>query len=151
MAASQISRLCLAGLGLALAATTSCASGADIDGPITYVPTGGFSGRGDGSTELRVEPDGTLSRPGPSGGSQRATLERATLDDLHRKVLAAEFPGLQSFYACSCADDFVYAIGVQISGMQYSVQAHELAPPPPRLRIVIDTFHDIGELPLDWH
>jgi hypothetical protein len=151
MLAPQILRVCLLGSGLAIAATTSCASGADIDGPITYLPTGGFTGRGDGSTELRVDLDGTLSRPGPSGGSQTATLDRATRDDLHRKVLGAEFPGLQSSYTCSCADDFVYAIGVQIGGMQYTVQAHQMAPPPPRLQIVIDAFHDIGELALDWH
>ncbi len=134
----------------AVGAVGGCSS-STIDGPITYLSTGGFTGTGDGTAELRVEVDGTVARTKSGGGSETATLDTATLDALHDKILAARFPTLAPLYPSDTADDFIYSVSAQVDGTTYVVAAHQMAPPPAPLQVVIDALGDIGELPLDWH
>lgn len=122
----------------------------NVDGPIDYRVTGGFSGGGDG-TGLHVELDGTATRPKAGGGMETATLDAATLADLRGKVVHAQFATLAPMYSCNCADDFVHNVSAQIDGTAHTVKADSTAEFPERLKIVIDTLQDIRQRPLDWH
>lgn len=136
-------------LSFVLGALGGCAPDVGVDGPVDYRVTGGFSGGGDGTT-LHIERDGTATRT-VSGGTQTATLDAVTLDDLHQKIVDAGFPGLPPMYACNCADDLTYHISVHLDGSTRTVAADSLAPIPERLKTVIETLQDIHQRPLDWH
>jgi hypothetical protein len=120
-----------------------------VDGPIDFSVSGGFTGGGDG-TALHIELDGTATRSTESGGSQTATLDAATLDDLDRKIVDAQFPSLAPVYSCNCADSFIYNVSVQLDGSTHTIAADSLAALPDRLDAVIDTLQDIYQRPLDW-
>jgi len=136
-------------LSFVLGALAGCAATNNVDGPIDYRVTGGFSGGGDG-TALHIELDGTVTRAA-SGGTQTATLDPVALDDLHQKIVDAQFPALSPTYSCNCADDLIYNVSVQLDGTTHTVAASSLAPYPGRLKTVIDTLQDIRQRPLDWH
>jgi hypothetical protein len=121
----------------------------EVDGPIDYRVTGGFSGGGDG-TALHVELDGTVTRHTDQQGTQTAMLDLATLDDLHQKILDARFATLDPAYLCDCADDYVYNVSVHVDGSVHTVMAHTLGSFPDRLRAVIDTLEDIHQRELGW-
>jgi hypothetical protein len=135
-------------LSFVLGALAGCTA-THVDGPVDYRVTGGFSGGGDG-TALHIELDGTVTRAA-SGGTQTAALDAVTLDDLHQKIVDAQFPALQPMYSCTCADDLTYNITVQLDGRTHTVAADSLAPIPGSLKTVIDTLQDIHQRPLDWH
>lgn len=137
-------------LSFLIGAAGACGDGGTIDGPIGYRSTGGFSGRGDGTPALHIDLDGTVTREKAVGGTESAMLDRATLDDLHRKILEADFAELEPTYDCQCEDDYVYVVTVQLDGTLYTVMADSLAPPPAPLLTVIDALRAIGALPLDW-
>lgn len=121
-----------------------------VDGPVDYRVTGGFSGGGDG-TMLHVELNGTATRHTDQQGTQTAMLDLATLDDLHQKIVDARFATLDPEYLCDCADDYVYNVSVQVDGNSHIVMAHSLASFPDPLRAVIDALQDIHQRELDWH
>ena len=130
-----------------VAMVTGCTS--KVDGPVDYAVTGGFSGNGDG-TALHVALDGTVTRETAQGVTQTAMLDAVTLDDLHEKIMEAQFTTLESRYSCNCADDLVYNVSVRVDGKSYTVAVDSMAQYPDRLKAVIDALRDIHERPLDW-
>jgi len=126
-------------------AAAGCTSGAD--GPIDYRVTGGLGGTGDG-TVLHIELDGTTTRT-VAGETETGVLDAATLADLRTKIAAAKFPALDPMYSCSCVDDFVNVISVQLDGGTHTVAADTTAEVPAALETVIDTLRVIYEGPLD--
>jgi hypothetical protein len=124
----------------------------EVNGPIDYRVTGGFSGQGDG-TLLSIEVNGAATRNAPDRrGTQTAQLPPATVDDLRTKLDDANFAALDPVYGCSCADEFIHVISVGAeSGSHHTVAASELAVVPPALKTVIDTLKDIHDGPFDWH
>jgi hypothetical protein len=133
-------------LGFLLGTAAGCTS-SSVDGPINYQVLGGLTGHGDG-TWLQIEPDGTMMRNTPSGAMQTATLDRATLDDLHGKILDAQFPNLSPTYSCNCADDFSNNVSVGIDGRTHTVAADTMATIPAPLETVIVTLKAIYQRPL---
>lgn len=133
-------------LSFLLGVTAGCSG--HTQGPIDFQVTGGFAGQGDGTRPLRIEPDGTMTRPAPGGGTQTTKLDLATLDDLEAKVDAAGFATLAPMYT-GCADCYVYVVSVQLDGTTYTVAADTLAQLPAPLEAVITTLKDISQLPLD--
>jgi hypothetical protein len=139
------------GLVLVLfAAATGCTShvAGEVDGLVDYRVTGGFSGSGDG-TSLQVELDGTATRHTNEQGTQTAMIDRVTLDDLHQKIVDAQFATLETQYP-GIPDGFVDTVSVHVDGSPYTVMAGREASIPDRLKIVIDTLKDIHQSPI-WH
>jgi hypothetical protein len=135
-------------LGFLLAAAAGCTS--HSHGPIDFQVTGGLTGNGDGTPSLRIEADGTATRPAPSGGgTQTARLDLATLDDLEARIDAAEFATLAPSYT-ACNDCYIYVVSVQLDGATYTVQADTMAELPDPLDAVIAALKDITQRPLDW-
>ena len=152
MTSKILLRLCIATLaaGAALAGCTSSSnSSPPSTGVLDYQSSGGLSGRGDGS-ELHVTADRIARRVTRTGGSQTATLDAATFNDLRAKIDAAEFTTLEPMYRCSCADDFVHMVSVQLSDTTYAVSADVSADIPERLQALVDTIHGVIAAPLDW-
>jgi hypothetical protein len=149
MTSKILLRLCIATIaaGAALAGCTS--SGPPATGVLDYESSGGISGQGDGS-ELHVTADRTARRVTRQSGSQTATLDAATFSDLRAKIEAAEFTTLEPMYRCSCADDFVHMVSVQLSDTTYAVSADVSADIPERLQALVDTIHGVIAAPLDW-
>lgn len=140
-------------LGCLIGAAGGCTSTSTgtIDGPIGYLATSSSAPPRIPTLEMRVELDGTAVRPAIGGGTESATLDRATLDDLRAKILDAQLPMLDPVYLCDCADANVYLVSAQIDGQGYAVSARDLAPHPARLETAIDALQRIIQLPLDWH
>jgi hypothetical protein len=137
-------------LGAVAACSNSSAGSSEIDGPISYRSTGGFTGAGDGTPETHIDANGVATRARMGGGMESTMLDAATLEDLHDKVLAAQFSELEPMYSCECADDFVHDVTVQIEAKTYNVKTDYGAMPPERLVVVIDALRDISRAPLDW-
>jgi len=151
MTSKILLRLCIATLaaGAAMIGCTS-SSGPPSTGVLDYQSSGGLSGNGDGS-ELHVTADRTARRVTRQGGSQTATLDAATFNDLRARIEAAQFTTLEPMYSCSCADDFVDVVSVQLSDTTYAVSADTSADVPDRLQALIDKVRDVIQQPLDWH
>jgi len=150
MTSKILLRLCIATIaaGAALAGCTSSSSPPST-GVLDYQSRGGFSGQGDGS-ELHVTADRTARRVTRSGGSQTAVLDAATFNNLRAKIEAAEFTTLEPTYNCSCADDLVDQVSVQLSNTTYAVSADASAEVPDRLQALVDTIHGVIAAQLDW-
>ena len=150
MTSKILLRLCIATIAAGASVVGCTSSGPPSTGVLDYQSSGGFSGRGDGS-ELHVTADRTARRVTREGGSQTTTLDAATFNDLRARIDAAEFATLEPMYHCSCADDFVDLVSVQLSDTTYSVSADSSADVPDRLQSLIDKVHDVIQQPLDWH
>jgi hypothetical protein len=150
MTSKILIRLCLATIAAATAsAGCTSSSSPPSTGVLDYQSSGGLSGNGDGS-ELHVTADRTARRVTRQGGSQTATLDAATFNDLRARIEAAEFTTLEPMYSCSCADDFVDMVSVQLSDTTYAVSADTSADIPERLQALVDTIHGVIAAPLDW-
>jgi hypothetical protein len=134
-------------IGFLLALVAGC-TGHASQGAINFEVTGGFTGTGDGTPALRIEPDGTATRTS-AGRTQTTRLDLATLHDLQAKIDAAQFPMLEPAYM-GCADCYVYEVSVQLDGTMHRVAVDTDAHPPAALQAVIDALKDIEQLPLDW-
>jgi hypothetical protein len=131
-----------------------CAStDAPLDGPVDY-ELSAFEATL--NTALHIETDGTVTRTvthivSPTekpSTTETATLDRATLDDLARKIDDAQFSTLEPMYGCGgCVDHSVHTITVRIDGAPYMVQADKDY--PDRLQPVIDALRDISERSFD--
>lgn len=99
-------------LAVALAA---CSHNNEQIGEIHYQVTGGLSGAGDG-TSMKIEPGGAVTRQTRARGDEQGQLPRTMLDDIVRKIQDADLPTLETTYGCSCADDLIDELVVQIDG-----------------------------------
>jgi hypothetical protein len=132
-------RLCVF-TSVLLGAVAACSDGSN--GAIDYQRTGGFVGL---QLSLRVEPDGKMTRHKSDGSTVTGQLDAATLAGLQRKVDDARFPTLEAAYSCSCADDFLHTISVQVDGTEYTVMVDDTATYPDRLRPLIDALETMTE------
>jgi hypothetical protein len=135
-------------LGLFLALIGGC-TGQSV-GLVDFITAGGLSGNGDG-TALHVEPSGEATRTKPDGSMEAATLDVATLNDLHQKIEDAQFATLAPEYVCTCPDEFINVVSAQVNGKVYRVAAGDETPYPEPLKIVISTLRDIQRSALGWH
>jgi hypothetical protein len=140
-----MARRILLPLGFLLGAAAGCSG--HSQGPIDFQVTGGFTGHGDGTPSLRIEPDGTVTRQPTGGPTETGTLDPTTLDDLEAKVDAAQFATLAPAYT-ACADCYVNVVSVQLDGTSFTVQADTVAKIPMPLTTVIATLKDIALQPL---
>jgi hypothetical protein len=108
-------------------------------GPIDYKVTGGFFGTGDGTPPLHIEPDGTATRD-----AAPLTLDSQVVEDLYQKAADARLAMLLPEYNCSCADDYVHVVTVRIDGMPRSIEVHEMASYPDRLKDLLDMLQAIA-------
>jgi hypothetical protein len=129
-------------LGIALGAAAGCASSSDE--LIDYRVTGGFSGRGDG-TSLQLRTDGTGTRT-TTAGTQPVVLDRAALTALNRQIADAQFPSLQPSYGChGCVDQLVFELAVQVNGHRYEVRDDQgNTSSPESLRALLSTLQQIA-------
>lgn len=134
-------------IGLLVGGAAACTSHA-VDGPIDFEVSGGFTGGGDGTPALHIEPDGTATRDPGTAARKTAVLDRATMADLRAKIDDAELPILAPMYSCGCADDFVYSVTAQLDGSSHTVTADKSAEIPAELQTVIDTLKDITARPI---
>jgi hypothetical protein len=123
-----------------LGAVAACSE--SVDGAIDYQRSGGFVGLQLG---LHVEPDGKATRFMSDGSTVSTQLDPDTLTDLQAKVKGARFPTLEAAYSCSCADDFLHTISVQVDGIDYMVMVDDTATYPDRLKPLIDTLEVMTE------
>jgi hypothetical protein len=123
-----------------LGAVAACADGEE--GAIDYQRSGGFVGLQLG---LHVEPDGKATRLKSDGSTVTTQLDPDTLAALKNQVKGARFPTLEAAYSCSCADDFLHTISVQVDGIPYTVMVDDTATYPDRLRTLIDTLETMTE------
>ncbi len=110
--------------------------GQQVDGPIDYRVTGGFTGHGDGTAALHIELDGTMTRT-PAGDGPRITkLDRATLGDLRRAIDEANLPEHSEYV--DCCDRFTYGVSVEIGGELHTVAVSDGTAVPRPIRRVMD-------------
>jgi hypothetical protein len=89
----------------AVLATAGCVSLAGFDnaGPgiddVEFRITQGIGP--DGDAVMHIAPDGTATRVTLQHGTERADLDRATLDELHARLDAAQFETLAPHYGCT--------------------------------------------------
>jgi hypothetical protein len=112
-----------------------------FDGALDYERTGGFISE---RASVHIEPDGQMRRVKADGSTTTSTLSEATMTDLQAKVDQALFPMLATEYRCSCNDDFLHTITVEIGDTPYTVVADELADYPARLRPLIETLSSMS-------
>lgn len=132
-------------LAVALAA---CSSNNPQIGEIHYQVTGGFSGTGDG-TSMQIEPGGAVTRQTRAHGQEQGQLPRAMLDDIVSKIKDADLPALETTYGCSCADDLVDELVVQIDGTGRTVAVSKSADSAPEeLVTALDAVRAAVDAPL---
>src|SRR5439155_15310271 len=88
-----------------------------FDGALDDARTGGFINE---RTSAHIEPDGQMRRVKADGSTMTSTLSQATMTDLAAKVDQAQFPMLATEYRCSCNDDFLHTITVEIGDKPYT-------------------------------
>jgi hypothetical protein len=139
--------------------TAGCAGQSDTI--IDYQRTGGLAGLNE-SRHITI--DGTITRPKTGGGTETATLDPTTVDDLERRLEAADFPTLAPAYGCGgCPDVIVYTLlvpadrttgrtaGRITNRATYRVTAYDSGELPAQLRPLIAALGAISERSLDWH
>jgi hypothetical protein len=114
------------------------------DGAIDYQLTGGFVGI---HASVHIDPDGKLSGTKQNGSAVTGQLDTAELADLRSKVDQAQFSTLQPMYDCSCADDLLHTITVDVGGTEYTVKADGTADYPDRLKPLIDALEEMTSVP----
>lgn len=151
MQPKMTSRRCSLVLLLSTVVAVAWASGcttttAAVDGPIEFNVTGGFTGAGDGTPALNIEPDGTVTRTPGGEPSHTLTLDGATMAALRARIVDAEFATLAPSYT-GWADDYTYNIAVGIDGSLHAVRADMHAEIPAGLKSVIDMLLEIAKRP----
>ena len=130
--------------GLAFLTVAGCADGKN--GAIDYQLTGGFVGL---HASVHIDPDGKLSGTKEGGSAVTGQLDAAALADVQNKVDQAQFATLEPMYECSCADDLLHTITVDVDGTEYTVKADGTADYPDRLKPLINTLQRMVEPPLN--
>jgi hypothetical protein len=108
-----------------------------FDGALDYERTGGFVST---RTSMHVDAAGKMTWTKTDGSTTTTMLPAAMLSDLRHKVDQAEFLTLLPAYRCSCNDDIVHTIQVQLAGAPHMVIVDDSSDYPTRLRPLIDTL-----------
>ena len=128
-------------LASALTMAAGCI-GQQVDGPIDYQVTGGFTGQGDGTSALHIELDGTMTRT-PAGHAPRITkLDRATLGELRRAIDQANLPDHSEYV--ECCDRYTHGVSVEIGGERHTVAVSDGVAAPRPVQHVIDLLHALA-------
>ena len=129
-------------------AVAACGSSNQQIGEIHYQVTGGLSGTGDG-TSMQIEPGGAVTRQTRAHGQEQGQLPRALLDDIVSKIKDADLPSLEMTYGCSCADDLVDELVVQIDGTGRTVAVSKSSDSAPaELLTALDAVRAAVDAPL---
>jgi hypothetical protein len=144
-------RALAAGLLVMIGCTSHAPDGVgigDVDFRITQAST-------EDHPTMHIAPDGTATRVTLQRGTQTAVLDPATLDDLHAKVEAAQFPTLAPHYGCTGICPLIlsplYHMTVQLDGRSYGTEVESFflmsQPPlfPPPLVAATTAIYDIFE------
>lgn len=140
----KVMRRFMLSCGLVVLASGGCAD--SKDGAIDYQLTGGFIGV---HASVHIEPDGRLSGTKQDGKPVTGQLSATELADLQAKVDQAQFTTLAPMYDCSCADDLLHTITVDVDGTEYTVKADGTADYPERLKPLIVTLEGMVQPPVN--
>ena len=105
-----------------------------FSGTLDYERSGGVIAT---RTSMRIDAAGTMTWVKTDGSKTTTTLPAATMTDLRNKVDQADFSTLEAVYRCSCNDDIVHTIQVDIAGASHMVVVDETADYPARLRPLV--------------
>ncbi len=113
------------------------------DRAIEYQVEGGFSGRGDGSPALRIDPDGTITRTPRDGEPEVSVLSSSTMATLRARIDALEVRRLSDNYT-QCCDFFDHVLTVEIGHRMRTLKVSDGAGAPRQLEDLVELLHDIA-------